>query len=71
MEPLCEAWTLDTLRWHWGSAYEITSSGPEAWHAFRRDGRGEIHADSPRALLIGIRIDYQIAPVPRPADPGE
>jgi hypothetical protein len=71
MEPLCQAWTLADLRHHWGGAYKITSTGPQAWHAFRRDGQGEIHADSPRCLLAGIRIDYATAPVPRQPGPAE
>jgi hypothetical protein len=41
----------------------------EAWHARRRDGLGQIHADSPHALVVGIRIDYSTNPVPRPAEP--
>ena len=72
MEPRCaEDWTLDTLRYHWGGAYIITSTGPAAWHARRRDGLGEIHADSARCLVAGIRIDYSTNPVPRPAEPPE
>jgi hypothetical protein len=72
MEPRCASdWTLGSLRYHWGSAYEITSTGPQAWHARRRDGMGEIHADSARSLVTGIRIDYSTNPMPRQPGPAE
>jgi hypothetical protein len=49
---------------HWGSAYRITGSGGR-WRAARRDGLGEVTAQSPAGLLDVIRADYQARPVPR------
>ena len=57
--------TLESLRHHWGGAYEIRADGPESWIAVRRDGKGILRADSPDTLLYAIRIDYRSAPVPR------
>jgi len=57
-------WTQGELRAHWGSAYDIFRDG-RVWTARRRDGQGEVTADSADALLLAIRSDYQAAPVPR------
>jgi len=56
---------LDDLRFHWGSAYDITAAGG-AWTARRRDGRGGTLAGPlPEGLLLAIRADYAACPVPR------
>lgn len=54
--------TVRSLRWHWGSAYEITARGRQAE---RRDGQGTLTARSPDELLAEIRKDYRARPVPR------
>ena len=62
------AWTLAQLLRHWGSAYVIAGRG-ERWIARRRDGKGELHADSPDLLHEMIVADYGRHPVPR--DPSQ
>jgi hypothetical protein len=59
-------WTLAELRHHWGEAYEITGRGRD-WRARRRDGKGELTAPDPDALVVAIRADYERCPVPRDA----
>lgn len=71
MHPMCEQqWDLGTLRFHWGGAYKITKAGPGSWVAERRDGKGIIRADSANSLLVAIRLDYGIMPVPRQREEG-
>jgi hypothetical protein len=65
MKPLTEINDLASLRHHWGSAYEITTAGPASWRAVRKDGKGQVRADSADTLLVAIRLDYGTAPVPR------
>ena len=57
------SWTLAELRHHWGDAYEITGRGRD-WRARRRDGKGELAAPDPDALVEAIRADYERCPVP-------
>ena len=57
---------LAELRHHWGDAYEITGRGRD-WRARRRDGKGELAAPDPDALVEAIRADYERCPVPRDA----
>jgi hypothetical protein len=56
---------LDSLRWHWDSAYLIHHPGPDVWIAQRRDNRETLRADSPEILLGLIRDDYATHPVSR------
>lgn len=59
-----QSWTLDELRWHWSSAYEITDR--PGWRAKRRDGRGGwLTAPDAAALVELIRADYLVDPVSR------
>jgi hypothetical protein len=57
--------TLDEIRFHWGSAYDVGRDGV-MFIARRRDGRGDTLA-SPlsEGLLLLIRADYTACPVPR------
>ena len=57
--------SLLDLRWHWGSAYQIDHTGPDAWQAVRRDSTAALRADGPWTLLTMIRNDYLAHPVPR------
>jgi hypothetical protein len=60
-----DAGELDELRFHWGTAYEITADGG-MFTARRRDGRGGTLADSlPERLRSRIAADYGADPVPR------
>jgi hypothetical protein len=57
--------TLDELRFHWGSAYDIALVDG-MWTAQRRDGRGGTLADPlPKGLRLRIQADYAAMPVPR------
>jgi hypothetical protein len=56
---------LDELKWHWGSAYLISFSGPDNWIAQRKDNRATLRADNPVELLDLIRADYAAHPVSR------
>lgn len=58
-------WSLDELRWHWGSVYMINYRGLGRWVVERRDNYETLSADSAGALLIKIRADYSARPVPR------
>jgi hypothetical protein len=60
---------LASLRWHWGSAYDIRNPLPRVWIAERRDTRDALRADSPVALRDLIVADYTARPVPRDASP--
>ena len=56
---------LDELRFHWGSAYDI-SADREVYTARRRDGKGAPLADPlPEGLRLRIQADYAAMPVPR------
>ncbi len=56
---------LEELRFHWGSAYDITLVG-RLWTARRRDGRGDVLAEPlPEGLRLRILADYAAMPVPR------
>jgi hypothetical protein len=58
---------LETLRYHWGDAYDIGVGGGQ-WTARRRDGLGGILADpAPGGLRERITADYEAMPVPRDA----
>ena len=64
-QPAEAGGTLDELRFHWGSAYDIGSSGGE-YTARRRDGKGVPLADPhPEELWRRIQADYAALPVPR------
>jgi hypothetical protein len=56
---------LDSLRWHWGSAYLISHPQPDVWIAQRRDTRETLRAESATELLDLIRADYAAHPVSR------
>ena len=57
---------LADLRWHWGSAYEITVwSG--IYRAERRDDGSAVTAVTAGCLKAEIRADYLARPVPRDA----
>lgn len=55
---------LAELRFHWGAAYEI-GYGLGQYRAVRRDDRSVVRADSAEQLLVLIREDYAVRPVPR------
>jgi hypothetical protein len=56
---------LDELRFHWGSAYRIGTSGG-VYTARRRDGKGSTLTDPlPEGLRLKIVADYRADPVPR------
>lgn len=56
---------LEELRFHWGSAYDISRAAGE-FTARRRDARGGALTDRvPGGLLRKIRADYAANPVPR------
>ncbi|MFI5069131.1 MAG: hypothetical protein ACHP9Z_34835 [Streptosporangiales bacterium] len=56
---------LGDLQHHWGSAYIISTPGPDIWLAVRRDDHGTLRAGKPGELLELIRADYARRPVPR------
>lgn len=56
---------LDFLKWHWGTAYEISRPRRDGWTARRKDNRKTLEASSAQVLLVKIRADYQAHPVPR------
>ena len=56
---------LDSLRWHWDTAYKISYFEPDAWVAQRRDNNETLRADGPAELLDRIRADYAAHPVSR------
>jgi hypothetical protein len=56
---------LDSLRWHWDTAYKISYFEPDAWVAQRRDNGETLRADNPVGLLDLIREDYRAHPVSR------
>ncbi len=57
--------TLEELRFHWGSAYDIDAAGG-VYIARRRDGTGAPLADPlPEGLRLRIQADYAAMPVPR------
>ena len=65
-----DANALDSLRWHWGEAYEIEASAG-LWRARHRDGLGGwIEATDPDRLGALISEDYGIKAVPRDAGAG-
>jgi hypothetical protein len=67
--PDLEALTpLGSLRWHWGSAYEI-SGIPGAWRAERRDNGKVLAAGNPVKLRALIWADYARKRVPRSVAP--
>ena len=57
---------LDSLRFHWGAAYEIGYRLGQ-YRAVRRDDGSVVRADSADELLAAIREDYAVRPVPRDA----
>ena len=58
---------LDSLRFHWDSAYRISYFEPDTWLAQRRDNNETLRSDSPAGLLDLIREDYRAHPVARQA----
>jgi hypothetical protein len=56
--------TLDELRFHWGSAYDIGADGGVCT-ARRRDGKGALADPLPEGLRLQIQADYVACPVPR------
>jgi hypothetical protein len=56
--------SLESLRWHWGSAYRIAYRRGQ-WTAERRDDGRVLEAGGPEQLLAMIREDYAKDPVPR------
>ncbi len=64
-QPAEEGGTLDELRFHWGSAYDIDAVGG-VYTARRRDGNGVLLTDRlPEGLRLRIQADYTAMPVPR------
>ena len=57
---------LDSLRFHWGTAYEIGYRLGQ-YRAVRRDDGSVVRADSADELLAAIREDYAVRPAPRDA----
>ena len=60
---------LADLQWHWGQAYEITTS-EQQWVAERRDNRRILIASGPDGLRELIITDYTAQPVTRDRAPG-
>jgi hypothetical protein len=60
--------TLAELRWGWGSAYVFTRDGGLV-RAVRRDGRGELVANSAGQAARMVAADYRARPVSRQAAP--
>jgi hypothetical protein len=58
--------SLESLRWHWGSAYRIEYRRGR-WTAQRRDDGRVLEAGEPEQLLAVIREDYRRRPVSRDA----
>lgn len=57
---------LESLRWHWGDAYDIGLDDERGWHAKRRDGLGAVLTGAdPDELYKLITEDYSARPVPR------
>ena len=64
-QPAEEVGTLDELRFHWGSAYDIAMADG-MWTARRKDSRGGTLTDPlPEGLRLRIQADYAAMPVPR------
>ena len=64
-QPAREADTLDELRFHWGTAYDVDLIDG-IWTARRKDGRSSKLADPlPEGLRLLIQADYVAMPVPR------
>lgn len=61
---------LETLRWHWGDAYEILWANGQ-FHAKRRDNGKMLHAETAEDMYKVIAQDYQAKPVPRVRDQSE
>ena len=59
---------LGSLRWHWGTAYEI-SGIIGVWRAERRDNGRALTADDPEKLRRAIIADYTAKPVRREDSP--
>jgi hypothetical protein len=55
---------LEYLTWHWGSAYKISYRLGQ-YRAERRDDQTTLQADTAEALLLPMREDYRVKPVPR------
>lgn len=63
---------LASLRWDWGEAYRIGWDMVRGYWAQRRDNLGgDITADDPEGLELGIRADYALKRVPRDLPPPE
>jgi DNA-binding GntR family transcriptional regulator len=54
---------LEALRWAWDGTYRIGSSPGGKLEAWRMDGSGTLHADTPEELRDLIRGDYGLRPV--------
>jgi len=50
---------LDSLRWHWGSAYEVSNPAPGRWVARRHSNGTVLTARSDAELRQKIRADYR------------
>ena len=55
---------LESLAWHWGTAYRFRFR-LGTWRAQRRDDGRTLRARDPSELLAKIRTDYARKPVPR------
>jgi hypothetical protein len=51
------------LQWVWDGAYEISTTDDGKLEAWRMDGSGTLHADTPEELRDAIRDDYGLHPV--------
>jgi hypothetical protein len=61
--------SLDEIRWHWDSAYNVEHLGG-LWLAQRLDkSRATVSARTPDELMEKIRADYAAEPVPRDRPP--
>jgi DNA-binding GntR family transcriptional regulator len=56
----------EALRWAWDGAYKIGSSPRGGLEAWRMDGSGTLHADTPEELRDLVRGDYGLRPVAVP-----
>lgn len=55
---------LESLRWHWGDAYQVEHPAPDTWIAIRRDNQFVLRSPDPEGLRALIIADYTARPVP-------
>jgi hypothetical protein len=61
---MCSDRELASLRFHWGSAYDVAYDRGQ-WRAVRQDTGETLTAPTAGELLTLIRENYRVRPVPR------